>query len=183
MFEFLKELIGEAYTDEVEKKVAQEVGKAYVPKSKYDEVNSDKKALEKTISDGDAQLEALKGVDADGLKAQIEALQAENKTAAEKYEADLRQVRLDAAIETALIGAKAVNTKAVRALLDPAKITLEGEAVKGLDEQLAALKESDAWAFAAESAAGTTGRDQGNGSGAEPTVQDAIAAAMYPKKT
>jgi hypothetical protein len=183
MFEFLKELIGEAYTDEVEKKVAQEVGKSYVPKSKYDEVNSEKKKLETTIGERDAQLEALKGVDADGLKAQIETLQAENKTAAEKFEADLRQVRLDAAIETALIGAKAVNTKAVRALLDPAKITLEGEAVKGLDEQLAALKESQKWAFADESAAGTTGRDHGSGSGAEPTVQDAIAEAMYPKKT
>ena len=179
MFEFLKELIGDAYTDEVEKKAAAEIGKTMVPKSKYDEVNAEKKTLEGQIKERDGQLEELKKVNPDDLKAQIETLQAENKTAAEKYAADLTQVKMDAAIENELIKAKAVNTKAVRALLDAGKIVFDGDKLKGLDEQLAALKESDKWAFAEETV--TTGRQQGKGSGAEPTVEDAILSQIYPK--
>lgn len=180
MFEFLKELIGEAYTDEVEKKVAQEVGKAYVPKSKYDEVNSDKKALEKTISDRDAQLEALKGVDADGLKAQIEALQAENKTAAEKYAAELKASNKRAKLQINLIKDGAVDPEVVGSMFN---LDDFDDDLKGYEAKRDEIKAQKTWTFPDESVAGTTGRDHGSGSGAELTVQDAIAEAMYPKKT
>lgn len=122
---------------------SQEELKAYIPKSRFDEVNESKKQLEKDIASRDEQLEALKKIDAEGLKAEIERLQGENKAAQEKYEADMKQVQIDNAVEKALLGAKAKNIKAVKALLDLEKAELDGDSIKGLDEQLKKLQESE----------------------------------------
>lgn len=131
------------FTDEQATKAAEasaEELKGYIPKARFDEVNEAKKQVEK---DRDEQLEALKKVDAAGLQAQIEKLQAENKTAKEKYDADMKKVLIERNVDMALISAKAKNLKAVKALLEMDKIQLEGEAIKGLNEQLEGLKKSD----------------------------------------
>lgn len=115
--------------------------KGFIPKSRFDEVNDAKKQLETDIKTRDKQLEDLKAVDAEGLKAEIEKLQGENKTAKEKFEADLKQMKIESAVEKALLGAKAKNIKAVKALLDLEKAELDGDTIKGLDEQLKKLQE------------------------------------------
>ena len=46
-----------------------------------------------------------------------------------------------------MVKAGAKNSKAVAALLDGEKIEMAEDGVKGLDEQLKALKESDAYLF------------------------------------
>lgn len=46
-------------------------------------------------------------------------------------------------MELALTNAKAKNTKAVKALLDLSKIDLDGDTVKGLDDQIKQLAEAE----------------------------------------
>lgn len=131
------------FTDEQATKAAEasaEELKSYIPKARFDEVNEAKKQVEK---DRDAQLEALKKVDAAGLQAQIEKLQGENKTAKEKFDADMRKMQIERNVDMALLNAKAKNIKAVKALLEMDKIQLEGETVKGLNEQLEGLIKGD----------------------------------------
>ena len=72
------------------------------------------------VSDRDKQLESLKNAtgDVESLKAQISKLQDENKAAAQGYEAKIKQMQIDNAVNVALSNAKAKNAKAVRALLD-----------------------------------------------------------------
>lgn len=82
-------------------------------------------------------------MDGEGLKAEIAKLQEANKTAKEEYDAKLKQMQIDNAVEKALLTAKAKNIKAVRALLDLDKAELDGEAVKGLDDQIKKLVESE----------------------------------------
>jgi len=141
-----EDLIKLGLDEEIAQKVADafaEYLKGFIPKSRFDEVNEAKKQLEKDIKTRDEQLEALKKIDAEGLKAEIEKLQNENKAAKEKYEAELKQLQLNNAVERTLIAAKAKNIKAVKALLDLEKLELDGETVKGLDEQVKKLQESD----------------------------------------
>ena len=59
-------------------------------------------------------------------------------------------IQKQSAIELALVKNGARNPKAVNALLDTEKVELTDEGVKGLDEQLKALKESDAYLFQTE---------------------------------
>lgn len=81
------------------------------------------------------------------LTKQLEDLQSrfdEIKTSSEQQIADLKK---SSAIDLALTQAGAKNIKAAKALLDSESLELKDEGLKGLDEQLAALKESDGYLF------------------------------------
>lgn len=138
-----EQLIAMGLTEEQATKVMESLNGNFVTKKRFDEVNETNKQLEQDIKTRDKQLDDLKKVDAEGLKAEIEKLQGENKTAKEKYEADLKQIQINNAVEKALITAKAKNIKAVKALLDLEKAELDGDTIKGLDEQLKKLQEGD----------------------------------------
>lgn len=76
--------------DEIAKKceaASPEELKEYIPKSRFDEVNSAKKKFESDVKDRDKQLEDFKKStgNIEDLKKQIESLQKENKEKAEHY--------------------------------------------------------------------------------------------------
>lgn len=122
-----------------------------IPKSRFDEVNTAKKQLEKDIASRDQQLEELKKIDAAGLQAKIAELQQENTTAKEQYEKDLKDTQLSSAIKLALAG-KVHDTDIAIRELDITKIELDdkGEIKTGLDEQLKSLQESKSFLFVPE---------------------------------
>ena len=126
---------------------SEEELKGYVPKARFNEVNNDKKKLELDVRERDGQLEALKNStgDVEGMKKQIETLQTENKAKDETHSAEIRQLKVDSAVDAAIIAAKGKNAKAIKALLnglDKADIAEDGT-VKGLAEQLDALTKAD----------------------------------------
>ena len=124
----------------------------YVLKHRFDEVNGNKVQLEKDIKERDTQLDTLKksSGDNEALKTQIETLQGDNKTAKEKYENDLKELKVSNAIKLA-IADKAQDADLVTGLFDKSKIILNDDGnVVGLDEQLKTLKESKAFLFKAE---------------------------------
>ena len=152
--DWLKELLKKAGVEEekVDSTIAdinKELPKYFIPKDKYNEVAEAKKKLETDLQGRDAQLEQLKSAagNSEELKKQIEQLQAENKKAAEEWQAKMVQMQLDFAIEKALAAAKAKNAKAVKALLDMEKVKLDGDQLLGIDEQLKALQQSDQYLF------------------------------------
>ena len=130
---------------------SQEELKGYIPKARFDEVNNEKKKLELDVRDRDGQLETLKNStgDVESLKQQIATLQKENKVKDEAHAAEIKQLKIDTAIETALTGANAKNNTAAKALLkdlDKAELDEDGT-IKGLAEQIEALKKSDSYLF------------------------------------
>lgn len=147
--EWLKMILGDTYTEDIDKKVSDEIGKGFVARADFNALNETKKALDGQIKDRDKQLETLKksSGDNEALKQQITELQTANETAKSEYEANLKKITLDSKLETALLGARAKNTKAVRALLDESKISLDGDNVLGLDTQIEALKKDSAYLF------------------------------------
>jgi hypothetical protein len=179
--EFIKELLPDITKEALDAIMAENGKDIERYKSEAEAANETKKTLESTIAEYDKQLEELKKVDAEGLKAKIEELQTANTTAKTEYENQLKQIKLDAALETRLIKEGAVNTKAVRALLDVSKISLDGENLVGLDEQLKALKESEKWAFSTQqtAAAGTTRIPGGGAPASGASVADEIKATLY----
>jgi len=112
--------------------------KGFIPKARFDEVNRIEKQLEKDVAARDVQLETLKNStgDVEALKKSITDLQTQNTTEKANYEAQMKKLQIDNAVEKALIGAKAKNVKAVKALLDLEKAEIDGESIKGLEEQL-----------------------------------------------
>ena len=119
--------------------------KGFIPKSRFDEVNNTKKQLEKDLKDRDVQLENLKNSSGnlETMKQTIESLQRDNKVAKDNFEAELAKFKLESAIDNTLLSSNAINTKAVKALLDMGKIKLDGEVLIGINEQIEALKTAE----------------------------------------
>lgn len=151
--EFVKLGISEDIAAKAEA-ASQEELKGYIPKARFDEVNNEKKKLELDVRDRDGQLETLKNStgDVEAMKQQIATLQADNKAKDEAHVAEIKKMKVDAAVEAALTGARAKNTTAVKALLndlDKAEIGEDGT-IKGLAEQIEALQKSDEYLFEAK---------------------------------
>ena len=139
-----EELLKLGLTEEQAEKVLSaniEQLKGFIPKARFDEVNNAKKQAEKDLSDRDKQLETLKNStgDIETLKQTIETLQNENKMAADKYNAELAEIKLAGAVDTA----DALNVKAVKALLDMSKIKMDGDVLLGINEQIESLKKAE----------------------------------------
>lgn len=121
----------------------------YVTKSRFNEVNVEKKTLEEAIKERDKQLKALKDSEGnvDELKEQIKKLQADNKAATLKAEADMKALRLSTAIKLA-IGDTAQDVDLVANLVDTSKLILSDDGkVTGLDEQIKVLKTEKSFLF------------------------------------
>ena len=148
--EFVKLGIDEETAKKLETASLEEL-KGYIPKARFDEVNNEKKKLELDVRDRDSQLETLKNStgDVESMKQQIADLQKANKDAADAHAAEIKQLKVNTAIEAALTGAKAKNMVAVKALLkdmDKAELAEDGT-IKGLAEQIAGLQKSDSYLF------------------------------------
>ena len=143
-----EQLMALGLTEEQATKVVEGYG-AMIPKSRFDEVNDAKKQLETDIAARDTQLEELKKTAgaSDELKAQIQTLQDENKTAKEQHEAEMKDLTMNNAIKFALKD-KVHDEDLASGLIDKAKLVLgEDGKVVGLDEQLTSLQESKAFLF------------------------------------
>lgn len=153
----------EKLKDNKEVKLANLASGEYVGKKKHDETVAELTTAQGTITSLKETVAKFDGVDVDALKQKATELE-------DKYNADMAAVRLDSAVNLALVEAKAKNPKLAKAALDMSLIKLDGENLLGLSEQLDKLKESDAYLFDVEEqppasrvSTGTNHQNSGNG--------------------
>ena len=118
-------------------------------KADYESVKQERETMAAQIAERDKQLETLKNStgDVEALKQQIITLQADNQAAKEKYDADMKELKLSTAIKLAL-GDSAHDADLVAGLFDKGKLILgEDGKVTGLDDQLKAIKKDKAFLF------------------------------------
>lgn len=157
---------------------------AYIPKARFDEVNTQKKDLERAIKERDTQLNDLKSKvgDNEALKKQIEDLQADNQKKDAEYQSQLKDLQISNAIKLA-IADKAQDVDLVAGLFDKSKLILGDDGkITGLDEQLKSLKESKAFLFKPDEAAQPGFKIGGNGNGSGAAI-DAQLASIFGNNT
>lgn len=157
--QWLKDIMGDAYTEELDAKACEALGERFVARADFNEKNSKVKELETQVTQlngdikaRDKQLDDLKksAGDNEDLKKQIDTLTQQNKDAKTAYEKELANVRLMAAVDAELTAAGSKNNVAVRAILadflKDAKIldgkvtSKEGDAALTLAAKVEALK-------------------------------------------
>lgn len=148
----LEQLIALGLSEEIAKKVMESYQgklKEYVPVERFNEVNKAKEQLEIDLKERDKQLKELKTKVAgnEELTLKITELENLNKATKEEYETKMAALKKETAIELKLKDEKAKNIKAVKALLDLEKVSVDGDNLTGLEEQLKSLKESDSYLF------------------------------------
>lgn len=147
-----EQLIEMGLTEEQAQKVLDGVGQT-IPKSRFDEVNNAKKALEEQVKTHESQLKDLqdKAKGNEEMQAEITKLQDAQKQAQEQYTQQLQDERLSAALKLAVAG-KVHDADLIAGLVDKTKIELDdkGNVKTGLDEQLKSLQESKSFLFVPE---------------------------------
>ena len=150
LLEFLTGLFGENQTitlDDLKTAVSQNKDVkfadlkdgGYVDAGKYNDVVKDLNMANQTINTLQNTAKTYEGVDVMGLQTELAQLK-------DKYDQDIKQQKIDAAIALALTKAGAINVKAAKALLeiDPEKAEFDGNGeLKGLTEKLEALKTAE----------------------------------------
>nr|DAL02152.1 MAG TPA: minor structural protein [Caudoviricetes sp.] len=121
-------------------------------KAEYDSMKQERNTMAAQVAERDKQLETLKNStgDMEALKQQIITLQADNQAAKEKYDADMKELKLSTAIRLAL-GESTQDSDLVAGLFDKSKLILSDDGkVTGLEEQLKSLKKEKAFLFKEE---------------------------------
>ena len=126
MLEWLKSILGTAYTPEIDAAVSQEIGKGFVARADFNAKNARVVELEtqvgqleeaaKTHAKDLADLKKLTG-DNEALTKKIGELEEQAKTDKAAYEKELAQVKLVSAVDAELTAAGSRNNTAVRAVL------------------------------------------------------------------
>jgi len=135
--EWLKEILGDGYTQEADEKVSEKLGELFVSRTDFNAVNETKKGLEeKGKTSGDRG----------ELQKQYDELQGKYKAETEALNKEISDSIKNSAIDMAIFKAKGKNIKAIKALLDIEKISLkEDGTLEGLD--LESLKKTDGYLF------------------------------------
>lgn len=115
----------------------------YVDVQKYNDEVGKVKTANDTIKGLRDAVSKFDGVDVEGLKKSVSDWE-------NKYNTDIAAVKLDSAVNMALVEAKAKNPKLTKAALDMSLIKMDGDNLLGLTEQLDNLKKSDAYLFEEE---------------------------------
>lgn len=128
----------------------KEALKDYVPKSRFDEVNTAKKNAEQLVSQHESQIKELEKATKgnEDLQSQIAKMKQDNETLKTDYENQIKKMAVNHAVESALMAEHARNIKTVLPLLDleGAEVGEDGQ-IKGLSDKIKALKESEDTSF------------------------------------
>ncbi len=144
--EYLKGLGLEAETID---KIMSEHGKTVAAKdAKIELMESEKAELAENLKQRDADLKDLtkKAAGNEDLKKQLDEMTSNYKTAKEEADARVAEIQKSSAIKLALAN-KVHDVDIVTSQLNLDKITVDGDEVKGLDEQVTALQESKGFLF------------------------------------
>ena len=96
---FLKELLGAAYTEQLDAQISEAVGKGFVARADFNALKESKKALEAQLSEANAAIEGFRAADKDleaerakaaEYKARAEQAETEYKARAEQAETEYR---------------------------------------------------------------------------------------------
>lgn len=140
-----EDLISLGISDELAEKVLTlhtNSVKDFIPKARFDEVNTAKNELKTQVEELNKHITELGKLapENETLKAKVKEI----TEAQEKIASDYKQKIQDVRSEAVIAASKAKNSKAVRAVIDWDKVTWDAEGnPKGLSEQIEEFKKGD----------------------------------------
>ena len=143
MLDWLKDILGEVYTDEIDEKVSKEIGQGFVAKAEFNAKVKKIGENEKTILEQTKELDNLRQTNVDAA-----AAQKERDDLKKEYEARENALRVEYAAKWALkeAGAKDPDLLLHKLDLKDAKLAEDGT-VEGLADQIKHLTEDDATSY------------------------------------
>lgn len=147
MLEWLKGILGEAYTEEIDKQVSAELGRGFVSKTDYNARNEALKTAQAQLAEAGKTIEGFKALDVEGIRKAADEWKAKAEQAEKDAAAQVAAVKFDAQLETAIGKAGGRNSKAIRALLDVDALRASQNQKADLQAALDGLKSENDYLF------------------------------------
>lgn len=152
MLDFLKEILGDAYTEDIGTRVSEEVGKRFVEKSELDARDNELKAAKDQLADAAKTIESLQeeGKDLEAVRKEAEEYKARAQQAEKDAAAQLEEYKFETWWNGQVSANKGRNAAVMRTLAGEEKMqalrasTNRDADAKALFEQ---LKKDSAYAF------------------------------------
>lgn len=155
MLDWLKDILGEQYTDDIDKKVSGEIGKAFVARSDFNAANEAKKGLEAQLADANKAIEDMKdnAGDAEKTAQAIADWEKKHQEDTERLKAENEGLKYTHNLETLSMKEK-FSSEAARktfvADLVAKKLPYEDGKLVGYDDFKKSYMETDPGAFVTE---------------------------------
>ena len=163
MLDWLKTILGDSYTEEIDKNVSAEIGKNFVSKTDFNAKNEELKTAQGQIKTANETIEGFKAMDIDGIKKAADEWKAKYEQAEKEHAAKLADMEFDGLLSSAITTAKGRNAKAIRALLDVDALKASKNQADDLKTALEVLKKDNDYLFESDQTpppyAGGTGRN------------------------
>lgn len=176
--EWLKEILKDVEnSEEIIKNIKKGIGEKFVSKEDFNNKNNEVKDLKDQLADRDRQLESLKKVDPKQLQEEIETLKESNANKQAEFEKKIHTIKVESALDKALLSSGAKNIRAVKALLDidveNVKLDQSGN-LENILTLIEGIKTSDPYLFESEGdpQKGFTGAEPGTGAQTPPQKAD-----------
>ena len=138
-------------------------------------LEAEKESLAGQLGEANRQIEDFRDTDIEGIKQAADDWKTKAEAAEAKAKADVEKLQFDYALNAALTGARARDTRAVTALLDMEGLKLNNGEIVGLKDQLERLKAEKEFLFEGE---GIPRIVKGTNNNADTGGTDALRAAM-----
>ena len=119
--------------------------------------------LQTRLDDAGKQIEKFKKMDIERIQRTADDWKQKAEDATAEADKKIQAMQFDYALSDALAGAKAKNTKAVKALLDMDGLKYNDEKIVGLDEQIEKLKADNDYLFESDKPAPKIVKGTGGG--------------------
>lgn len=182
MLEWLKTILGDGYSEELDKKVSEEIGKGFVAKADFNTIKDVKKDLENKLAEAGTTIEGFKAMDIDGIKRAAEDWEVKAKQAEKDAAAKIAEMEFNTLLDGTITSSKGRNAKAIKALLDVDSLKASKNRTEDITKALEALKTENGYLFDSEGAppprvvGGAPGATLGGGS-----LQDEISKQLFGK--
>lgn len=185
--EWLKSILGDAYTEDVDKKVSGEIGKNFVARADFNAANEAKKTLEEQLNAAGETIAGFEAMDIDGIKAEAAKYKADAEAAKQEAAAQLEAAQFNALLEGAIRDSKGRNITAIKAMLDLDTLRTSKNQKDDIKAALEAVYAENAYLLEPDKAA-VAAQPYASGTGSSPAtpsandIDSAFSAALFGKK-
>lgn len=153
MLEWLKTILGDSYTEDIDKAVSAEIGKNFVSKGDFNTKNEELKSTQSLLETANTTIQGYKDLDIEGIKQSAANWETKYNTDTQALQDQLEKTKYGYAVTQAVSGLKFSSESAKKAFVEELtgkKLPLEGEKLLGLEDFTKSYKETDPGAFAPE---------------------------------
>ncbi len=154
--EWLKTILGEHYTEEIDKQVSGEIGKAFVSKADFNIKNDALKDATKQLAEANTTIDGFKAMDIDSIKKAADDWKLKAEKAEKDATAKIAEIQFDSRLETAILSKHGRSAKAIKAMLDVDTLRKSQNQDSDITAALEALAKDNSYMFEESKSPDTT---------------------------